>query len=128
VASASAFVASLLALTKNHSPVAHAASASASESSTRPPTNRARTRVALAVPPLSTAVVVVVVSVTAMPIWLPFVPPWPRGMIGRLGPGPASSKGGCRGKGIHRWPRAASEYSAPVAVWRSELGSQISDG
>ena len=56
------------------------------------------------------------------------VQPLPRVMIGTLWPSPVSSKVECRVKCIHRWSRAASEYSAPVEVWRSELGSQISDG
>ncbi len=56
------------------------------------------------------------------------VQPWPRVMIGTVCPRPESSNVECRVKCIHRWSRAASEYSAPVAVWRSELGSHTSDG
>ena len=58
------------------------------------------------------------------------VQPSPRVMIGTLWPSrrSCSSKIECRVKCIHRWSRAASEYSAPVAVCRSELGSQMSDG
>ena len=55
------------------------------------------------------------------------VHPSPRVMIGTEWPSPPASRSSnteWRVKCIHRWSRAASEYSAPVPVCRSELGSQ----
>ena len=57
--------------------------------------------------------------------------PSPRVMIGTVWPSPPSvrsSKTECRVKCIHRWSRAASEWSVPVGVWWSRGGSQTSFG